>query len=259
ATITDMLVKAASQGNGTALYELSELYADVDIAQSYKLLTAAVKLRSPDALYRMGMYMISPPATLEINVGPVRNQATGVVMLKMASILGQADARAQLARMYYNGLNQYLAKDVSKAYRHAVIGAAISANPMLMTAQGYMLLTGQGTEKNVEMGLKLIKLAASRKYTYAKCLLGYIYYRGMGVEKKISEAVFHFEDASSYKDPMALIYLALLFDAEKDKSKSTYYLEHAERLLPGKAKAIFHDLQDAQQGWLMTPFPLENI
>lgn len=259
ATITDMLVKAASQGNGTALYELSELYAKVDIAQSYKLLTAAVKLRSPDALYRMGMYMISPPATLELNVGPVRNQATGVVMLKMASILGQADARAQLARMYYNGLNQHLAKDVSKAYRHVAIGAAISGNPMLLTAQGYMLLTGQGTDKNEEMGLKLIKLAASRKYTYAKCLLGYIYYHGMGVEKKLSEAVFHLEDASSYKDPMALIYLALLFDAEKDKSKSTYYLEHAERLLPDKARAIFIDLQDPESGWIMGPFPIENI
>ncbi len=258
ATITDMLVKAAGKGNGAALYELSELYTKVDIAQSYKLLTAAVRLRSPDALYRMGMYMIDPPATLEINVGPVRNPATGVVMLKMAAILGQADARAQLASMYYDGAHS-LAKDISKAYRHVNIGAAVSGNPMLLAAHGYMLLTGQGTKADPETGLKLIKLAASKNYTYAKCLLGYIHYQGIGVEKKKSEAVFHFEDASSYKDPLALIYLALMFDAEKDNSKSTYYLEHAERLLPSKAKAIFNHYKQHPQGWVMHPFPPKNI
>ena len=258
AAITNMLVQAAGKGNSSAFFELSELYTKIDITKSYKFLREAVRLRNPDALYRIGMYMIDPPPSLEINVGPVRNPVAGIVMLKMAAIMGQIEARAQLARMYYKGTAE-LPQDATKAYRHLVIGTALSASPVLMAAQGYMLLTGQGTQKNAETGLKLIKMAASRQYTHAKCLLGYIHYHGIGVDKNVSEAVFNFEDASTYKDPLALIYLALLFDAEKDTAQSNYYLEHAEQLLPGKAKSIFRYYQQHPQGWHMQPFPMENI
>ena len=254
-TMLKLLVQAANKGNGYARYELSEFYAQFDIARSYKILALAVKARNPDALYRMGMYLINPPATLEINVGPIRNTAEGVVMLKMASIVGQNDARLQLARMYMDGKNG-LEKDPIKAYRHITTGAIMSGAPALLAAQGFMMLQGIGTNKDTETGLKLIQAAASRGYTHAKSLLGYIYYHGIGVDKNLSTAVMHLEDAAAHKDPIAFIYLALMFDADNQPEKVQYYLERAERTLHDKANTIFNYYKQNFNGWFMKPFPI---
>ncbi|MBQ4636716.1 MAG: sel1 repeat family protein [Akkermansia sp.] len=252
--ILQLLNQAALKGNGRAYYELSELIKEVNIAESYRLLQSAVRFRNPDALYRMAMYMIAPPPSLEINVGPVRNPQAGVIMLKMASILGQIDSRAELSRIYYEGKHGQ-SKDYTKAYRHATIGAMLSGAPALLAAQGQMLLNGIGTQQDLETGIKLIK-TASRQYTHAKSLLGYAYFKGLGVTKNISTATMHFEDAVAHKDPVALIYLALMFDAENQASKSQYYLDHAESKLPGKAKIIFKNLKATPGGWQVPPFPL---
>lgn len=255
AILIRLLVQAAEKGNKNALFELSELHIDRDLGKSYKLLTLAVKARNPDALYRMGMYMIDPPVKLEINVGPVKDVETGVKMLKMAAILGQNDARMQLALMYLNGKNGQ-PKDADRAYRHISTGAVLSGNPVLLAAQGFMMLQGIGTKQDTQNGLKLIQAAAARGYTHAKALLGYAHYRGLGVEKSVTTAVMHLEDATSHKDPFAFIYLALLYDEEKQPEKSKYYLEHAERVMPGKATIIFNFYKQNYKGWYMTPFPL---
>ena len=252
--ILQLLNQAALKGNGRAYYELSELTKQVDISKSYQQLTYAVRFRNPDAMYRMAMYMIAPPPSLEINVGPVLNPQAGVIMLKMASIMGQIDSRAELSRIYYEGKHGQ-SKDYTKAYRHATIGAMLSGAPALLAAQGQMLLNGIGTQQDLETGIKLIK-TASRQYTHAKSLLGYAYFKGLGVTKNINTATMHFEDAVAHKDPVALIYLALMFDAENQASKSQYYLEHAESKLPGKAKIIFKNLKATPGGWQVPPFPL---
>lgn len=258
ASITKMLTEAAGKGNSHALYELSELFKSIDIAKSYQLLSLAVKGRNPDALFRMATYMIEPSTSLEINVGPVKNPEQGLVMLKMASMLGQPDAHAELARMYSAG-SHGLKQDAEKAYAHAAIGAANGKRMDLLAAQGFMMLTGQGTAKNTEQGLNLLRIAARQQNTHAMSLLGYAYFKGIGVEKNVSTALLHFEDAVAHKDPLALIYLALMFKAEQDHSKSTYYLEHAERSLPGKAKALFAQWQQSPQGWALHAFPPKNI
>lgn len=251
--ITQMLIQAAGKGNSTALYELSELHRNINIAKSYQLLTMAVRYRNPDALYRMATYMINPPTTLEINVGPVKNTEAGITMLKMASMLGQADAHAELARMYFEGSGN-VKKDLSRAYSHVAIGAASGNRTDLAAAQGFMMLTGQGTKQDAQQGIQLIKIAAHKKDTYAMSLLGYAYYHGLGVTKNKSTAMLHFEDAVAHKDHRALIYLALMFDAEKEASKSRYYADHAERALPGKAGALLKFYKASPQGWIMSPF-----
>lgn len=252
--ILQLLNQAALKGNGRAYYELSELIKKANIAESYRLLQSAVRFRNPDAMYRMAMYMIAPPPSLEINVGSVRNPQAGVIMLKMASIMGQIDSRAELSRIYYEGKHGQ-SKDYTKAYRHATIGAMLSGAPALLAAQGQMLLNGIGTQQDLETGIKLIK-TASRQYTHAKSLLGYAYFKGLGVTKNIHTATMHFEDAVAHKDPVALIYLALMFDAENESSKSRYYLDHAESKLPGKANIIFKNLKATPGGWQVPPFPL---
>lgn len=258
ATITQMLVQAAGKGNGHALYELSELYKSIDIAKSYKLLNLAVRNRNPDALYRMAMYLIEPTTSLEINVGPIKNPAEGILMLKMAAMLGQPDAHAALARMYYTGKNG-LKTDAQRAYAHVATGAANANRADLLAAQGFMLLTGHGTQQNTALGLNLLKIAARNKNTHAMSLLGYAYYAGLGVEKNTSTALLHFEDAVAHKDPIALIYLALMFNHIQEPSKSSYYLEHAERSLPGKAKTLFSAWLQTPGGWTLHPFAPENI
>ncbi len=255
AALINLLVQSAEKGNPYALFELSELFLNMDLAKSFKLLALAVKARNPDALYRMGMYMIDPPVKLEINVGAVKDVESGVKMLKMATILGQNEARMQLAQMYLNGKNGQ-PKDAHKAYRHISTGAVLSGNPLLLAAQGFMMLEGTGTKQDMNNGLKLIQAAASRKYAHAKALLGYAHYRGLGVEKNINNAIMHLEDATTLNDPFAFIYLALLYDEEKQPEKSQYYLNHAERVMPDKATIIFNFYKQNYKGWHMTPFPL---
>lgn len=258
ATITQILIQAAGKGNSHALYELSELYKNIDIAKSYKLLNLAVRNRNPDALYRMAMYLIEPTTSLEINVGPIKNPAEGLLMLKMAAMLGQPDAHATLARIYYTGKHG-LKKDVSRAYSHVEAGAANANRADLLAAQGFMMLSGHGTKQNTDQGLNLLRIAANHKNTHAMSLLGYAYFTGLGVEKNISTALLHFEDAVAHKDPLGLIYLALMFNQIQDSSKSSYYLEHAERSLPGKAKALFSAWSQTPGGWRLYPFAPENI
>jgi TPR repeat protein len=199
--------------------------------------------------------MIDPPIKLEINVGPVKDVENGVKMLKMATILGQNEARMQLARIYLNGKSGQ-DKDTDKAYRHISTGAVLSGNPVLLAAQGFLMLQGIGTKQDTQNGLKLIQAAAARGYPHAKALLGYAHYRGLGVEKNVSNAILHLEEATTLKDPFSLIYLALLYDEEKQPEKSQYYLNHAERVMPDKATTIFNFYKQNYQGWHMTPFPL---
>ena len=260
--IIAMLMQAANKGNGKALYEISELFAASDIAKSYQYLRLATRQRNADAMYRLGMYMIEPPAKLELNVGPVLNPTQGVIFLKLAALMGEPNSRKQLAKMYLQGLHG-LEKNPQKAYRHTALGAAILGDAELLTAQGYMLYQGLGTPANQEKGLELLDLAASHRFPYAKTLLGVIYYKGIGVKADASLAKIHLEDAATMNYPLAFIYLALLLDetatTDQEKAKVRYYLDHAERAIPGKAKAIFNNLKNTPGGWSMPPYTLEKF
>ena len=260
--IISMLLQAANKGNGKALYELSELFAASDIVKSFQYLRMATRQHNADAMFRLGMYMIAPPSKLELNVGPVLNPAQGVIFLKLAALMGEPNSRKQLAKMYLQGLHG-LEKNAQKAYRHTALGAAILGDGELLTAQGYMLFQGIGTEQNREKGLELLDLAASHRFPYAKTLLGYIYYKGIGVDADKSLAKIHLEDAATQQYPLAYIYLALLLDetagTDNEKSNVRYYLDLAERAFPGKAKAIFNNLKNTPGGWSMPPYPIEKF
>ena len=176
--------------------------------------------------------------------------------------MGEPNSRKQLAKMYLQGLHG-LEKNPQKAYRHTALGAAILGDAELLTAQGYMLYQGIGTPANQEKGLELLDLAASHRFPYAKTLLGVIYYKGIGVKADPALAKIHLEDAATMNYPLAFIYLALLLDetatTDQEKVKVRYYLDHAERAIPGKAKTIFNNLKNTPGGWSMPPYTLEKF
>lgn len=255
-SIIQGLVKAADKGSGIAYYELSELNAKKDIALSFNLLKEAVKLNNPDAMYRMGMYMIDPPIHLETNVGPVRNPAKGIMLLKLATLLGEPLSRVQLARMYYFGSRE-LPKDEDKAYRHAAFGAAVHGQKELTTAQGFMHLTGAGTPQNTAKGIELLELAAKHQDAYAQALLGYAYFKGIGVSADRDKAIICFQDAATHGYPAAFLYLALMHDKNSghhDANKLRYYTDHAEREFPGKSQTYLRYLQNLENGLILYPF-----
>ena len=256
------LCKAANMGNDFAIYNYSELMFQQDAYKSFTFLKKAVAKHNPEATYRMASYLLNPPVKLEASVGPVKDPATGVLFLKMASMLGDENARADMARMYLNGTNG-MEQNAEKAYKHCSQGAAISGNPELLAAQGYMLLRGMGTQQNTARGKQLLELAASGNYPYAKLLLAYAYHCGLGVEQSASQATYYLEDIAVNQFPAAFVYLALMNDSpapglKPDPAKSKYYLEHAERVMPGEATNLFNKLKNQEGGWSPAPMQIKN-
>lgn len=257
-----MLCKAADMGNDFAIYNYSELIFQQDANKSYAFLKKAVAQNNPEATFRLASYLLEPPVRLEASVGPIKDPATGVIFLKMASMLGNADARAELARIYMSG-SYGIEKNAEKAYKHCAQGAAISGEPELLAAQGYMLLQGMGTRQDTTRGKQLLELAATGNYPYAKLLLAYAYHCGLGVEQSASQATFYLEDLAVNQFPTAFVYLALMHDSpapglKPDSAKCKYYLEHAERVMPGKATDLFNKLKYQEDGWAPTPMQLKK-
>ena len=262
-TRLSLLFKAVDAGNDYATYNYSELIFEQDTNKSFAFLKKAVAKHNPDATFRLASYLLNPPVKLEALVGPIKDPKTGVLFLKMASMLGNADSRAELARLYLSGEYGTTPSD-EKAYKHCAQGAAISGTPELLAAQGFMLLCGKGTKQDTERGKQLLELAASGKYPYAKVLLGYAHYHGIGVEQSASQARFYMEDAALQQFPLAFVYLALLHDTpvsgiNPDPSRSKYYLEHAEREMPGKATDLFKKLKNQEGGWTPSPLQLRKL
>jgi TPR repeat protein len=178
-------------------------------------------------------------------------------------MLGNADSRVALARLYLSG--EYgVTPSEEKAYKHCSQGAAISGTPELLAAQGFMLLCGKGTKQDTERGKQLLELAASAQYPYAKVLLGYAYHCGIGVEQSASQARYNLEAAALQQFPLAFVYLALMNDSpasgiEPNPSQCKYYLNHAEREMPGKATDLFKKLKNQECGWAPPPFQLRKL
>lgn len=253
------LETAAKMGSDAAHYECHLLQEQQNITKSYNHLTTAVRLHNPHAIHAMARYFLTPPMALELNVGSIRNPKDGILFLKIAALLGVAEARADLAEIYATAQHG-IPQDWQKAYRHTAAGAHLSGEPKLVSAQGFMQLSGTGTTQNTEEGLGRLQLAAKAGYAHAKELLAYAHFRGIGTEQKSSQAIYYLEDAATGKDPFAFIYLALMYDEgapdlPQDPQKVAYYLGHAEQVLPGKSKALFDYFKRRYKKWVMQPFP----
>lgn len=257
ATAVSMLTQAARRGNDRAMFELSALLSTTDIKASYQFLRLAVQYHNPDAMHHMGNLLLAPTAELTRQLGIKKNEASAITFLKVASMLGDNASRVKLSHFYYSGVYG-LPKDDVKAYRHLALASVVRPDPAVYAAQGFMLMSGMGVEKDVEKGLPLLQKAVELKYPYAVALLAYCYFRGIGVEANAQQALYYLESMAVRNFPMAFVYMALMYDEggaglEKNPERVKYFLGHAEVGMKGRAQECFDEYKRRYGKWQLAP------
>ncbi len=259
-TQLEWLQKAAVK-NGAAMYALSSVMHRQDPPRSLEMLKSAVTLHDPGALFVYGSLLVSEPGAYHTKTGLKQDKELGINMLRLACMLGNSEARRLLSRAYYRG-EFGLTQNKEKAYRHIKWLNSAQRDPIALTAQGFMLLTGEGTQQDIETGKRYITTAANAGYSYALVVMAYAHYKGIGTTKNIELAIEKLQEAAAAGFPHAYLYIAFLtakglHGEAPDPRGAERYVNIAGLNLKGQAKVFFDSLMQ-EQDWALSPFPLEK-
>jgi len=250
ATQLEWLRKAAEKGNPSALYSLSSLSSRLNPKDSYTLLKEAVKQHNPEAMFVLGQTLLGDdpdnPFVKEAGITP--DEASGLHLLRLASMLDNAPADVVLGNLYYDG-GHGLPKDHERAYRHYA-RAQKSRHAAAAAAQGIMLLKGDGVAQDVAQGTRLLNLAANSGYGYAAVLLAYAQYEGIGVPADARKAAEFLNDAAVMGQPAAYVYLAYItakggHNLKADPKLAENYVRMAALDMGDKAQQLYDELMKA--------------
>lgn len=250
ATQLEWLRKAAEKGNPSALYSLSSLSSRLNPKDSYTLLKEAVKQHNPEAMFVLGQTLLGDdpdnPFVKEAGITP--DEASGLHLLRLASMLDNAPANVMLGNLYYDG-GHGLPKDHERAYQHYA-RAQKSRHAAAAAAQGIMLLKGDGVAQDVAQGTRLLNLAANSGYGYAAILLAYAQYEGIGVPADARKAAEFLNDAAVMGQPAAYVYLAYItakggHNLKANPKLAENYVRMAALDMGDKAQQLYDELMKA--------------
>lgn len=260
----DWLLDAAKKGSPDAMYSLAAVLQNSKPQESYKLLKAAVAKHNAAAMYVYGSFLVSEPGEYHQQNNLRQNIPLGVGVLRLAAMMGNAQSRRTMLTAYYRG-DFGLPKDKAKTYAHLQWLNTAQYDPISMAAQGFMLLTGEGIEQNTATGLRYITLAANAPrapYSYARVMLAYAHYKGIGVAQNTAMAVEVLQEAAAAGFAHAYLYIAYLsakglHGKAPDMDEAKRYVNIAA-LNMGDAAQRFFDEQMKEEDWVIGPFPLEE-
>lgn len=259
-TQLEWLQKAAAK-NGAAMYALSSVMHKQDPPRSLELLKSAVTLHDPGAMFVYGSLLLSEPGDYHEKTGLKQDQALGINMLRLSCMLGNSEARRTLSRVYYRG-DFGVPQSKEKAYLHIKWLNSAQKDPIALTAQGFMLLTGEGTKQDIDTGKRYITTAANSGYSYALVVMAYAHYKGIGTPKNTELAIEKLQEAAATGFPHAYLYIAFLsakglHGGAPDPRSAERYVNIAGLNLKNQAKAFFNELMK-ESDWSLSPFPLEK-
>ncbi len=254
ATQLEWLRKAAELGNSDAFYDLALVSMNTQPKEAYQFLTEAIRLHNREAFSELGFMLLNSSANLPVvkAFGLKPNEQYAVRLLKSGAALRSARAVCLMGRAYYNGLIG-MPQDKALAYRHFSMAPALRS-PDLGAAMGYMLLCGEGVEKNEKLGLQLIAESAKSGYLFAASLLAYAHYKGLGVEADAARAAEMLQDLAAYGMPQAYVYLAFITarggeGMAANPRMAESYMRMATVDLGDKAKELYAQLE-AEGDWV---------
>ncbi len=250
ATQFSLLRKAAELGNAEAFHDLAVVNFKTKPRESYELLKAAARLRSRDALYLLGSSLLeeSSEDSLVKALGLKPDERTAMRLIKTAAAMRAPRAVYFMGRSYYSGLHG-MPQDKALAYRHFSRALALRA-PDSGAAMGLMLLRGEGVQKDIKQGLRMITLAANSGYAYAIVLMAYAHYNGLGVPANMAKASEFLQEAAALGQSEAYVYLAFITarggaGRAPDAVRAESYLRMASVDLREKARELYKKLEDA--------------
>lgn len=224
--------EAASElGHAGSSYWLAEYYQgkhsgskDKDKASHY--LSQAVKQGHPAAQYDMAMYGFE-------HFGQEGFQSS-LKLLMSAAEKNHPEACWLLGTYYLNG--EGVKKDYSKALHYFKI-AGDQNIPMAQLDMAMMIIRGQGTEANAEIGMNLLESLAADEQTFdivrrkAKYHLARIYRMGHSVEVNLDRAISLFAESAEMGEPDAMYEIAVHYargdGLNQDYDMCKYWLEKA--------------------------------
>lgn len=262
----NVLTEAARMGSGKAMYELSVIISHVNIHASYHYLKMAAAYHEGRAIQKMGEYLISARKEIADQLGIQKDEKAGVYLLKLATMLGNNNARLYMAKLYTEGLCG-MPHNPERAYRHLLHGTAAFPSADLLAAQGYMLVTGTGVEQNSAEGMALldasVKAAVKAKNPHPIILRAYVYHKGYGNadESLGREAVYILKDMAVRGVKECFIYLALIYKTggngvEKNEKEALYYLDHAKRVMGDYAEQLYNAHLEKYGEWHLMPIDI---
>ncbi len=257
----DWLKQAAEKGNGSAMYSLSSVLSKTNPQESLALLKAAVAKHDPAAMSVYSAFLLAEEGPYHQQTGLKPNRELGLAILRLSAMMGNAQSRRTLAKAYFRG-DYGLSRDTSKAYAHLRWLNTAQRDPISLAAQGFMLMTGDGTKQDIATGARYIAHAANAKYSYAHVMRAYAYYKGLGTTRDPRMAVEVLQEAAAAGFAHAYIYIAYLtakglHGAAPDLRGAERYVNIASLNLGNAAKSFFEELMK-ENDWVITPFPLEK-
>jgi TPR repeat protein len=201
---------------GTVL-ELGELGApDFPGAAHYYKLSALQQF--PEGLYHYGRILLK-------GIGVPKDESLGLHFLKQSAGRDYPQAQLQLGNFYFEGTPTIPADKVLAARYFKL--AADHGLREAQSSYGFMLLTGDGVDKNEEEALKYFKLSAEQgdpngSYNYAKRLES---------NQDVKQAFSYFEKAASGGNVQAMLTVAVMAyqgkGTEKDHKKAVEFVKKA--------------------------------
>lgn len=260
-TQLEWLQKAIGKGNGAAAYSLSAVMNKTAPAESLKLLKAAVSMHDSSAMYVYGSFLASEPGDYHKQTGLEQNVELGVAMLRLSAMMGNSQSRRTLAKCYYRG-EFGIPRDLSKCYAHLKWLNSAQRDPISLAAQGFMLLTGEGVQQDINTGLRYINLAAKANYSFAATMLAYARYKGIGMPQDTALAVEMLQESAAAGFAHAYVYIAFLtakglHGDKPDMNEAKRYINIAALNLGESAQLFFDQLME-EKDWELAPFPLEK-
>ena len=224
------LSELAAMGNATASLRLAEFYtgevglnSTPDLAQSFHFFTLAAKAGSDRAAIRMAEMLLT-------GNGTPQNIDRGLSLLEQFDEKGSAEAAYLLGKFYAGegGLNSTPDMPLSFQY-YAKAANAGSGSATIRMAE--MLVLGEGTARDIDSGITLLKQAGQAGNASAYLILGDIFARGLSGKLDIPAAFSAYETAANNGSIDALVRLADIYKygllSTTNKTRSYNYLKTA--------------------------------
>jgi hypothetical protein len=256
----DLYEFAAKQGNASAQNGLGSMYREgqgvkQDYAEAVRLYTLAAEQKHPLAQTRLGnMY--------REGLGVQKDEEAAIVFYEKAIENGSVDAMVALGRMYrnhedFNVDNNLINKAVKLFSAAADEGDSRAQVELGRLYQDPPMIGGVSIKKDMDVAIKLYRLAADQDYSYGLFMLGYIYSRYIKDTTDPASAVDREKAAELYTKasdkglPIATAYLARAYlqgnGVRRDRKYALDLLNKAAEEGVGKAFNLLGKLYDPEE------------
>ena len=234
--------KAAEKGNPEAQNSLGILYwtgrgVEKDQGQAVKWYREAVRHNHAKAMFNLGVAYFS-------GEGVAMDDVTAFAWFVLGDKAGSTEARAAVTRMqgekHWYGISDVETK-IGEMYEQ---GDGVVQNPdealswyrkaadhgssLAAVRAATALISGPGNDSAYQEAVHRCENAAKYNYSPAQFCMGFLYRRGMGVERDPVEAVKWFRRAAAHNHAGAIKILAEMYskgdEIQTDKAEAYYWL-----------------------------------